>query len=210
MNLPNKLTILRMILVPFFILFMLIPTQTLPASVYIACAIYILASFTDFLDGYIARKYNLVSDFGKVMDPLADKVLVASGFILLTGMGKIPAIITVVVILRDYIITAIREVASKKGIAIAAVLSGKVKTVFQLIGISFCIIDPYPFGAIVQFLIRNFNKLNNTIKLIEFFTSPIVLINIISTISISLAFITTIWSLFDYIMRFSKYLKKSK
>lgn len=129
MNLPNKITMLRIILIPFFVAFMLLPG--IPYGPYIAAGIFIVASLTDTLDGYLARKYELVSNFGKFMDPLADKLLVCSALICLVGI--IPAWVVIIIISRDFIISGFRLVASDAGVVIAASWWGKVKTVVQMI-----------------------------------------------------------------------------
>ena len=131
MNLPNKLTVMRMILIPFFVFFMLAPYFEGYGN-YIAVAIFIIASLTDMLDGKIARKYNLVTDFGKFMDPLADKLLVGAAMICLVEMGRLPAWIVIVIISREFIISGFRLIASDNGIVIAASYWGKFKTVFQM------------------------------------------------------------------------------
>ena len=131
MNLPNKLTILRVLMIPFFVLFMLMDI-TGAADKWIAVALFVAASLTDFLDGYIARKYNLVSNFGKFMDPLADKLLVSAAMICLVEMGRLPAWVVIVIISREFIISGFRLVASDNGVVIAASYWGKFKTVFQM------------------------------------------------------------------------------
>ena len=131
MNLPNKLTILRVLMIPFFVLFMLMDI-TGAADKWIAVALFVIASLTDFLDGYIARKYNLVSNFGKFMDPLADKLLVSAAMICLVEMGRLPAWVVILIISREFIISGFRLIASDNGIVIAASYWGKFKTVFQM------------------------------------------------------------------------------
>lgn len=133
MNLPNKLTILRIIMIPFFVLFMLLDGGVSHTYRYIAAVIFILASFTDLLDGKIARKYNLVTNFGKFMDPLADKLLVCSGLICFVGLGQLPAWFVIIIISREFIISGFRLVASDNGVVIAASYWGKFKTVSQMI-----------------------------------------------------------------------------
>ena len=140
MNLPNKLTIFRVILIPFFVVFMLAPICPGYAN-YIAVAIFIVASLTDLLDGKIARKYNLVTDFGKFMDPLADKLLVCSAMICLIEKGSLAAWIVIVIIAREFIISGFRLVASDNGIVIAASYWGKFKTVFQMAMVIVLIMD---------------------------------------------------------------------
>ena len=133
MNLPNKLTILRIIMIPFFVLFMLLDGGANQTYRYIAAVIFIVASFTDLLDGKIARKYNLVTNFGKFMDPLADKLLVCSGLICFVGLGALPAWFVIIIISREFIISGFRLVASDNGVVIAASYWGKFKTVSQMI-----------------------------------------------------------------------------
>lgn len=133
MNLPNKLTLLRVIMIPFFVCFLLLENGANPTYRYIAAAVFIVASFTDMLDGKIARKYNLVTNFGKFMDPLADKLLVCSGLICFTALNQLPAWIVIVIISREFIISGFRLVASDNGVVIAASYWGKFKTVSQMI-----------------------------------------------------------------------------
>lgn len=139
MNLPNKLTILRVIMIPFFVVFMLIPDLAGAASKYIALAIFCVASFTDFLDGYLARRDNLVTNFGKFMDPLADKLLVCSALICL--IPRLPAWVVLIIIAREFIISGFRLVASDNGIVIAASYWGKFKTVSQMTMVILFILD---------------------------------------------------------------------
>ncbi len=132
MNLPNKLTLFRVILIPFFVFFLLAPYFPGYGN-YIAVAIFIIASLTDFLDGKIARKYNLVTNFGKFMDPLADKLLVCSALICLIALGRIPAWVVIIIIAREFIISGFRLIASDNGVVIAASYWGKFKTASQMI-----------------------------------------------------------------------------
>lgn len=140
MNLPNKLTVLRVLMIPFFVLFALV--NVVPGySNYIAVAIFVIASLTDLLDGKLARKYNLVTDFGKFMDPLADKLLVCSALICLVSMERLPAWIVIVIISREFIISGFRLVASDNGVVIAASYWGKFKTTFQMLMIIVLFLD---------------------------------------------------------------------
>lgn len=148
MNLPNKLTILRVILIPFFVAF-LMDAFHIPGTKWIAMAIFIIASLTDMLDGKIARKYNLVTNFGKFMDPLADKLLVCSALIAFVDMDMIPTWIVMIIIAREFIISGFRLVASDNGIVIAAGIWGKLKTVCQMIMIIVLIAD---FGGIFDMI----------------------------------------------------------
>ena len=132
MNLPNKLTVLRVILIPFFVVSMMIENGANQTFRYVAAAIFIIASLTDMLDGKIARKYNLVTNFGKFMDPLADKLLVCSALICLIQLGQLPAWMVIIIVSREFIISGFRLVAAEQGIVIAASYWGKFKTVFQM------------------------------------------------------------------------------
>ena len=140
MNLPNKLKILRVILITFFVVFMLFDI-TGAADKWIALVIFCVASLTDMLDGKIARKYNLVTNFGKFMDPLADKLLVCTALICLTSMNRLNVIVVLVIIAREFIISGFRLVASDNGIVIAASYWGKFKTVSQMALIIVLIMD---------------------------------------------------------------------
>lgn len=139
MNLPNKLTIFRVILIPFFIVFLLVPITAYDK--WIALAIFIIASLTDLLDGKIARKYNLVTNFGKFMDPLADKLLVCSALICLIELNKIPSWMVIIIIAREFIISGFRLVAADNGVVIAASYWGKFKTTFQMVAVCLLIAD---------------------------------------------------------------------
>ena len=150
MNLPNKLTILRAIMIPFFLVFLYMSPGW---SKWVALVIFIAASLTDMLDGKIARKYNLVTNFGKFMDPLADKLLVCSALIALSDLNRIPAWIVIVIIARDFIISGFRLIAAEKGIVIAAGWWGKIKTTVQMIMVGFLIADVTVFYIFDQVLI---------------------------------------------------------
>ncbi len=151
MNLPNKLTMLRVIMIPFFIVFLLVPIT--PYDKWIALAIFIIASLTDLLDGKIARKYNLVTNFGKFMDPLADKLLVCSALICLIELGKIPAWMVIVIIAREFIISGFRLVASDSGVVIAASYWGKFKTTFQMAAVCLLIADIAALQVLTQIIL---------------------------------------------------------
>ena len=131
MNIANKLTIFRVVLVPFFVVFALYDITAY--SRYIALAIFIIATVTDKLDGTIARKYNMVTTFGKFMDPIADKLLVCSALVCLTAKGEIPAWVVIIIVAREFIISGIRIIAAEAGVAIAASSWGKAKTVSQMV-----------------------------------------------------------------------------
>ncbi len=130
MNLANKLTIFRVVLVPFFVAFMLYDFTDYNRL--IALGIFVIATITDKLDGTIARKYNMITSFGKFMDPIADKLLVSSALVCLTALGEIPAWVVIVIIAREFLISGIRIIAAEKGVAIAASGWGKGKTVAQM------------------------------------------------------------------------------
>lgn len=137
MNLPNKLTLMRVVLIPVFVVAYYL---SLPYAGWIAAAVFTIASVTDFFDGMIARKQGIVTDFGKLMDPMADKLLVGTGIILLCGSGDIHPIIVAVLIGREFVIGGYRLVAASKGIIMAADVWGKIKTVTQIVGIIFLLV----------------------------------------------------------------------
>ena len=139
MNLPNMLTIFRILLVPIFVFFMLINPND---SFYLTMSliIFILASLTDAIDGKIARKYNLVTNFGKFMDPLADKILVMSALLCLLNLKLIDVVIVIIILSREFLVTSIRLIASSNGKVIAANSLGKLKTIFQILAIISCLI----------------------------------------------------------------------
>ena len=135
MNLPNKLTVMRVILIPFFVAALLYDNGSSQTMRIVANVIFIVASLTDLFDGKIARKYNLVTNFGKFMDPLADKLLVCSALIFLIQLGQLPAWVVIIIISREFIISGFRLVAADNGIVIAASYWGKFKTTFQMIAV---------------------------------------------------------------------------
>lgn len=141
MNLPNKLTTLRVIMIPFFVFFLLWQNGENRTFRMIALALFIIASLTDLLDGKIARKYNLVTNFGKFMDPLADKLLVCSALICLIELNALPAWMVIIIISREFIISGFRLIASDNGVVIAASYWGKFKTTFQMVSVVLLILD---------------------------------------------------------------------
>lgn len=171
MNLANKLTVLRMILVPVFLICAMLNTST---GNIIALAIFIIASVTDKLDGYIARSRNQITNFGKFMDPLADKLLVTCALIILVEKNIIPAWVVVVIIAREFVVSGLRTLAASQGVVIAASNWGKLKTVIQMIAI--------------------------TIGLVSIVYSP-EWINVLTQITIYLAGIITIFSGVDYFIK---------
>ena len=168
MNLPNKLTVLRVIMVPFFVFFMLTDVGG-AANKWIALVLFIVASLTDMLDGKIARKYNLVTNFGKFMDPLADKLLVCSAMICLVDLKLIPVWVVLIIIAREFIISGFRLVASDNGIVIAASYWGKFKTTFQMIMIILLILDlNYPFSGVVNMVVIYIALILTVVSLIDY------------------------------------------
>ena len=180
MNLPNKLTILRMVLIIPFVACMLVPGLG-DAGMYASVVLFVVASLTDLLDGKIARRYNLVTNFGKFMDPLADKLLVTSALICLTAQESLAAWISIIIISREFIISGFRLVASDNGIVIAASYWGKFKTTFQMI--------------MIVMLILNFDN--------EMY-------QICATVITYIALLLTLISLFDYIAKNKDVLKEQK
>ena len=140
MNLPNKLTVLRMILIVPFVVFLLLGRGE-GWMKWAALAVFCAASLTDMLDGKIARKYNLITDFGKFMDPLADKLLVCSALICLVDLGRLPSWICIIIIAREFVISGFRLIAAENGVVIAANMWGKLKTNFQMFMIIFMIMN---------------------------------------------------------------------
>ncbi|MUV39893.1 CDP-diacylglycerol--glycerol-3-phosphate 1-phosphatidyltransferase [Lentibacillus sp. JNUCC-1] len=157
MNLPNKLTLSRIIMIPIFIALYSIPLgfgewdiggASLPISHFLAALLFILAATTDWVDGYYARKHNLVTNLGKFLDPLADKLLVAAALILLVETGLAPAWIVIVILSREFAVTGLRLVAAGEGIVLAASSMGKLKTVTQLLATAVLLLHNFPFSYI--------------------------------------------------------------
>ncbi|MCA0174274.1 CDP-diacylglycerol--glycerol-3-phosphate 3-phosphatidyltransferase [Bacillus sp. RAR_GA_16] len=192
MNLPNKITVSRIFLIPVFLIFLLAPLPlgeteiagtVLLNSHLIATAIFIFASVTDWIDGYIARKHNLVTNLGKFLDPLADKLLVTSAFVSLVELGGAPAWIVVIILSREFAVTGLRLVASSEGEVLAASNLGKLKTWIQIIAIIMLLIQNVPFEAI---------------------GFPF------ATISLWAALLITVWSGWDYFSKNREVLLKSR
>lgn len=155
MNIPNRITLSRIFLIPVFILLLSLPldwgswsigTTTLPIVHFVAATIFIIASGTDWLDGYYARKYNLITNLGKFLDPMADKLLVTAAYVLLIELDIAPAWIVILILSREFAITGLRLVAAGEGIVLAASSMGKLKTTFQLLSIIFLLLHDYPFS----------------------------------------------------------------
>ena len=180
MNTPNKLTIARMIIVPFLVIFLLTGWGG-EANRYISLTLFVVASVTDWFDGYLARKNNLVTNFGKFMDPLADKLLVCSAMICMIDLKRLPAWFVIIIIAREFIISGFRLIAAENGIVIAANYWGKFKTVFQMLMVIVLILD-----------IRN-----------QFFA-------VLGTVLTYIALVLTVVSLTDYIAKNKNVLKEQK
>ena len=198
MNLPNKITLLRVILIPVMLI---IPLFGIRATILginvgnlIILAIFLIASFTDFLDGYIARKNDLVTDFGKFLDPIADKLLVITALIMLVEMRIIPGWIPIIIIAREFIVSGIRMIAAGKGTVIAASWYGKVKTVSQMVAISLAFISNYSFLSFATLSLRGFD----------------LILNFLMTIAMLFAVAATIYSGVDYFNNSKDLILKSK
>lgn len=191
MNLANKLTILRMILVPIFVLIGylglggIITGEVLEIPVYMLLMniVFIIASITDKLDGYIARSRNQITTFGKFLDPLADKILVISALVMLVEFGKIPAWIPIIVLTREFLVSGYRLVAAESGQVIAASIWGKIKTATQMVAIILIFIDKYNF----------FDFVNHSMSVMQYG------INIVSSILMFISVVATIFSGWDYL-----------
>ncbi|SDB89235.1 CDP-diacylglycerol--glycerol-3-phosphate 3-phosphatidyltransferase [Pelagirhabdus alkalitolerans] len=155
MNIPNRITLSRIFLIPIFILILSLPLnwgeisigyRMLPVTHLVAAILFIVASGTDWVDGYYARKYNLVTNLGKFLDPMADKLLVSAAFILLVEMQLAPAWIIIVIISREFAVTGLRLVAAGEGSVLAASQMGKWKTTFQLTSVAFLLLNDFPFS----------------------------------------------------------------
>ena len=196
MNLPNKLTIFRIVLVPIMVIipFLKIPGDILniPIQNLVIIAIFAIASYTDHLDGKIARKNNLVTTFGKFADPLADKILVLSAMLMLVEMDYLPAMIPIIVLTREFVVSGYRLIAVEKGgKVIAASIWGKIKTATQMIAIILALLDSNFFGAFIYEGLTGYN----------------LVINVLSTSLILISTIATVFSGIDY-LRGSKELFK--
>ena len=198
MNLPNKITLCRIILIPFM---MIVPLFGIKSTLLginvgnlISLAIFLIASFTDYLDGHIARKNNLVTNFGKFLDPIADKLLVLTALIMFVEAGKLPAWIPVVIAAREFMVSGIRMLAAGEGNVIAASMLGKIKTVSQMIAISLAFLDNNPFMAFTS----------------KCLCIPELVLNILMSIAMLVSVIATIWSGIDYFEKSKDVVLKSK
>lgn len=192
MNLPNKITISRILLVPIFMIVLFLP---IPYADLIAALIFVIAAATDGIDGHIARSTNQVTNFGKFLDPLADKLLVTSALIALVGQQKLPSWVAIVIIAREFIVTGFRLIAVNEGKVIAAGMSGKIKTVTQIIATVLLLIDPFVLDISDMFM------LNKTIELIRAFSiQPVgAIIGILANVMVYVATFFTIYSCVVYI-----------
>ena len=206
MNLANKLTIFRIILVPVIMAIPIIDNLVgipgtflgISSAFWIMNIIFIIASITDKLDGYIARSRNEVTTFGKFLDPLADKILVLSALVILVEYGKIPSWIPIIVLAREFIVSGYRLIAVEKGgQVIAASIWGKLKTVTQMIAIIFCFLDKFSFGQFIFRVSDEASAIANSASI--YMTTGQFIINIISTVMLVLSVIATIFSGADYL-----------
>ncbi len=202
MNLPNKLTVFRIILVPIMVIisFFNIPGEFLgiPVKMIILDLIFIIASITDKLDGTIARKNNQVTNFGKFLDPIADKILVVAALIMFVEMGRIPAWIPIVVIFREFAVSGYRLiVVQNKGKVIAANIWGKLKTVTQMLAIILMFLTTHPYFA---FVFRTSSKVEAIIYSAKIYMSTgEFIINILASVLLTLSVIATIFSGYEYL-----------
>lgn len=190
-NLPNILTVARICLVPVFVVLMAL-NDVWEYMKYVSLGIFVLAALTDFLDGIIARKKKIVTRFGKLMDPLADKILVASGFIMLTGLGVIPAWVSVIVVARDFLLNTLRMFGTEVGETIAAGVTGKIKTAFQMLTVVFGILDTQEMFAFI--------KIGNAMSL------DMLLLNVGFSLSLIFAVLFTVLSCIGYFAKYRKYI----
>ena len=202
MNLPNKLTIFRIILVPIMVLIPFLNIQGeflgIPITYLIIELIFIIASITDKLDGTIARKKNLVTTFGKFLDPIADKILVLAALIMLVDFGKIPAWIPIIILFREFVVSGYRLIASQNGgEVIAASVWGKLKTVTQMIAIILCFIDKFSFGDFIFRVSTKAEMLTQSAAI--YMTTGQYIINIATTVMLVICVIATIFSGWDYL-----------
>lgn len=198
MNLPNKVTLCRIILIPFMMIVPLfgIESKFLGINVgnLIELAIFLIASFTDYLDGHIARKNNLVTNFGKFLDPIADKLLVLTALMMFVEAGKLPAWIPVVIAAREFMVSGIRMLAAGEGNVIAASMLGKIKTVSQMVAISLAFVDNNSFMAFTS----------------KCLCLPELILNILMSLAMIVSVVATIWSGVDYFVKSKDVVLKSK
>ena len=202
MNLANKLTIFRIILVPIMVIFAYLPlggdVYGVTTAMIIMEVIFIIASITDKLDGYIARSRNQVTTFGKFLDPLADKILVLAAMVILVEKGLLPAWIPVIVLAREFIVSGFRLIVVEKGgKVIAASIWGKLKTVTQMVAIILVFVDKFNF---FNFMIANTNKAEAMASSIQIYmTSGEIFLNVITSVIMLVSVVATIFSGYDYL-----------
>ena len=181
MNLPTKLTVLRIVLIPVFVALYFVK---FPFNGIAAVAVFMIACFTDFLDGHLARKWNQVTTLGKFLDPIADKIVVIAAMIMLVEFGHLPAWIPIIVIFREFIVSGYRLVAVQKdGNVIAANVWGKLKTVTQMIAVILAFLDPNPYATIFNGNLSGYNFI----------------INLLVTLIMSVSVVATIFSGWEYV-----------
>lgn len=217
MNLANKLTIFRIILVPIFVIIGYLGTLRviegkwlgIPVFLWIMNIIFIIASITDKLDGYIARSRNQITTFGKFLDPLADKILVLAALVMLVEFGKIPAWIPIIVLVREFLVSGYRLVAVEKGgKVIAASIWGKLKTVTQMIAIILIFADKYNF---FDFIRANTDKVMAAQSSMQIYMSQgEIIFNAVTSILILVSVIATIFSGYDYLKNGKDLFKENK
>jgi len=196
MNLPNKLTVLRMVLIPFMMFFYLATFIPHGIGKIVALVIFVAAALTDLLDGKIARKYNLVTNLGKFLDPIADKILTAAALFMLLADGTIPApwgvIVVTIIIAREFMVSALRLIAASQGTVLAADIWGKAKTMVQMIALPILLLVPFliELGGVVGWLIL-------TVK-------------IVGWVALGAATLLTIISGANYLIKNAKCFKDSK
>lgn len=188
MNLPNKLTIFRIILVPILVIisFINMPGELLgvPMNMIIMGIIFIIASITDKLDGYYARKNNQITTFGKFLDPIADKILVLAAMIIFVEVGKLPGWVPIIVLFREFIVSGYRLVAvEKQGTVVAASIWGKLKTATQMVALTLMFVDANKFGAIFT----------------EHLEGWAFGINFLTTVLMGISIIATVFSGYEYV-----------
>lgn len=191
MNVPNMLTILRIFLVPFFVFFLLLPG--IPHSYLIAGVIFAVASLTDLLDGKIARRHNLITDFGKFADPLADKILILSAFVCFVEMGIIGAVPVIIILFREFTVTSIRLVAAGEGTVIAANIWGKVKTVSQIIAVVIVIISKYFLQLIGMGIVPLQSEFLQLEAIINILNAAVIWISVIFTLISGIFYLKDNW-----------------
>ena len=167
MTTASKITLLRVIFIPVYMLFMYLSNGTPGLFLWIALGIFIVASITDYMDGFIARKYNQVSDFGKFLDPLADKILTIAAMVMFCEWGIVPGWALMIVLTREFAVTGLRLIAVAKGIVIAAGWSGKVKTASSMVGL--CILMAFPTFSWISWTVTTVIVVTTVYSGIEYF-----------------------------------------